>query len=338
MAISQWSTTAGNNASGVDNINWAEGQAPSTVNNSARQEMADVAVWYRTDGEWIDRNDTVAFSSGTILSFTSQDVTSIYNVGRRIRTVSATPGTLHGLITASSTSGANTIVTISFDSTAVLSNEAISDVSVGIISNSTGEESLDAQNISRIDQFGVPTGTLLPFGSTATEPTGFAFCNGQALSRATEAALFAVIGTSYGSSSTGTFATPDMRGRIAAGLDNLGGTSANRITSTAADTLGGTFGIESTSQAVTITGSVSSHTLSIAEMPAHTHTIAGFADETIDDQNGLAAGKAAQTTTATSNSQGGGGGHTHNDTFAVSSTDIITVVQPSMFMPWIIKK
>lgn len=46
MSMSQWSTTAANNASGVTSVNWAEGQAPSTVNDSARQVMADVANWY----------------------------------------------------------------------------------------------------------------------------------------------------------------------------------------------------------------------------------------------------------------------------------------------------
>lgn len=46
MSIDQWSTTPANNASGVTGVNWAEGQAPSTVNDSARQVMADVAAWY----------------------------------------------------------------------------------------------------------------------------------------------------------------------------------------------------------------------------------------------------------------------------------------------------
>lgn len=136
MSIAQWSTTAANNATAADNINWAEGQAPSTVNNSARQEMADVANWYRNTAEFIDRDDNAAFSSAAQIKFTGTDLTGTYKVGRRILTTSSTPGTLHGRITASSFS-TDTTVTISFDSTAVLSNEAISDVQVGIISGST---------------------------------------------------------------------------------------------------------------------------------------------------------------------------------------------------------
>lgn len=40
-----WDTTASNNSSADPAVNWAEGQAPSTVNNSARGMMASVAEW-----------------------------------------------------------------------------------------------------------------------------------------------------------------------------------------------------------------------------------------------------------------------------------------------------
>jgi len=43
MGLDQWSTTAADNDDAADDINWAEGQAPGTVNDSARQLMADVA-------------------------------------------------------------------------------------------------------------------------------------------------------------------------------------------------------------------------------------------------------------------------------------------------------
>lgn len=41
--IQDWSTTAATNSSADSSINWAEGQNPSTVNNSARSMMAAVA-------------------------------------------------------------------------------------------------------------------------------------------------------------------------------------------------------------------------------------------------------------------------------------------------------
>src|ERR1051325_5536196 len=45
--IKSWSTTPASNAT-VGSINWAEGMPPSAVNDSARQEMADVAEFYQS--------------------------------------------------------------------------------------------------------------------------------------------------------------------------------------------------------------------------------------------------------------------------------------------------
>lgn len=47
MALYDWSTTASSNATADGNINWQEGQLPSTINNSARAMMAAVASWLR---------------------------------------------------------------------------------------------------------------------------------------------------------------------------------------------------------------------------------------------------------------------------------------------------
>jgi len=48
MSFFKWSKTANNNANADGTINWAEGQAPSTVNDSARAMMA-AAAKYRDD-------------------------------------------------------------------------------------------------------------------------------------------------------------------------------------------------------------------------------------------------------------------------------------------------
>lgn len=84
-------------------------------------------------------------------------------------------------------------------------------------------------------------------GSSA--PTGWLLCYGQAISRTTYAALFAVIGTTYGTGDgSTTFNVPDLRGRVVAGKDDMGGTSANRLTDADdglnGDTLGDTGGGE----------------------------------------------------------------------------------------------
>src|SRR6202163_1879558 len=45
MAFWKWSRTASSNATADNTINWAEGMAPSSVNDSARAMMARLAEW-----------------------------------------------------------------------------------------------------------------------------------------------------------------------------------------------------------------------------------------------------------------------------------------------------
>lgn len=78
----------------------------------------------------------------------------------------------------------------------------------------------------------VKPGTITSFaGSDA--PTGWLLCYGQAVSRATYAALFTAIGTTYGAGDgSTTFVLPDMRGRVPGGKDDMGGTAAGRLSVT----------------------------------------------------------------------------------------------------------
>lgn len=56
----------------------------------------------------------------------------------------------------------------------------------------------------------------------ATAPTGFLFCHGQAVSRTTYSALYAILGTSHGSGDgLTTFNLPDYRGSFLRGLVNV---------------------------------------------------------------------------------------------------------------------
>jgi len=106
------------------------------------------------------------------------------------------------------------------------------------------------------------SGMLMPYAG-ASAPTGWLLCYGQAISRTTYADLFAVVGTTYGNGDgSTTFNLPDLRGRVVAGKDDMGGSSANRLTSALnGDSLGAAGGDEE-------------HTLSTAQMPAHRHFVA----------------------------------------------------------------
>jgi len=78
-------------------------------------------------------------------------------------------------------------------------------------------------------------------------PRGWALCNGQLLSINTNQGLFSLLGTTYGGNGTTHFALPDFRGRCPI---HVGG------------------GFVQGERAGT-----STHTLTLAEMPAHTHTL-----------------------------------------------------------------
>jgi microcystin-dependent protein len=67
---------------------------------------------------------------------------------------------------------------------------------------------------------GIPTATIVPW-SSASVPTGFLECNGQAVSRSTYAALFAIVGTTYGAGDgSSTFLVPDLGDNVPVGKSN----------------------------------------------------------------------------------------------------------------------
>lgn len=78
MAISDWSTTPGSNGSSDASINFAEGQAPSTVNDSARSLMARVRHWFN----WFGATTTSGGASNAY-TLTSGESLSAYVAGMR---------------------------------------------------------------------------------------------------------------------------------------------------------------------------------------------------------------------------------------------------------------
>ena len=131
----------------------------------------------------------------------------------------------------------------------------------------------DGSNLTGITTF--PTGGVVPFaGVSARVPSGFLICAGQAVSRTTYSDLFTVVSITYGNGDgANTFNLPDLRGRVVAGKDNMGGTSQDRLTSPInGDNLGAAGGEQSVS-------------LTEAQLPAHSHAAA--MEETFDDSSGI---------------------------------------------------
>lgn len=132
MSLWQWSTTAANNATAATNINWQEGQAPSTVNDSARQMMADVAAWFQNGGEWLNMGDTPTYVNATQFTVPG-NLTARYSVGRRVR-ASVSSGTVYGSISTSAFSSVTT-VTLVMDGSSAL-DSGLSEVDIGILNPS----------------------------------------------------------------------------------------------------------------------------------------------------------------------------------------------------------
>jgi microcystin-dependent protein len=117
-----------------------------------------------------------------------------------------------------------------------------------------------------------PIGARIGYTGTTAPNSRWLLAYGQAISRTTYSAFFALVSTAYGSGDgSTTFNMPDYRGRNPVGLDNLGGSSANRITSPQADSLNNT-GFGSETDAGT-NGSTGGHALSESELPSHTHSV-----------------------------------------------------------------
>ncbi len=152
---------------------------------------------------------------------------------------------------------------------------------------------------------GVPAGCVMPYAG-ATAPDGWLLCHGQAVSRTTYADLFGAIGTAYGpGDGSTTFNLPDMRGRVAAGRDDMGGTDAGRLAGGVANrtVLGGA-------------GGAAMHTLTTAQMPTHAHSqAAGAGFVTYGGGSGIATlANGADIPLYTAAIAAAGGGGAHNNT------------------------
>jgi microcystin-dependent protein len=177
---------------------------------------------------------------------------------------------------------------------------------------------------------GIPTATIVPWTDSSV-PSGFLECDGSAVSRTTYAALFAVVGTTYGvGDGSTTFNVPDLQDNVPVGKSNnksLASTGgANTVTSTG-----------------NVAGSTANATLSTAQLASHDHGMpaeGGPAPNNSFNEYVLGApnpGQGNDTPNAVPvNSTGSGTGHAHNMS-ANFAGDATSVIQPYLALIYIIK-
>ena len=96
----------------------------------------------------------------------------------------------------------------------------------------------------------VPTGAIIPY-TAEVAPDGYMVCGGQAISQTTYSSLYSVIGSSYniGGEPSGTFRIPNLISRAPLGY-NSSDSDFNQLGKS---------------------GGRTDHTLTISELPSHTH-------------------------------------------------------------------
>jgi microcystin-dependent protein len=221
MTLYKWSQTAASNATADPSINWQEGQAPSSVNDSGRAMMVSIAK-HRDDiaGAIVTGGTATAY---TVTSYEAFDTLSRLNG----QIVAFTPHATNG-----------GTVTLNVDSLGArpLRSSPASELLAGTLIQGTPYLALYHHSDAAFylhgfygNPYNVPLAAGLDYWGPTTPNSAFAFPVGQAISRTTYATLFAIIGTTYGAGDgSSTFNLPDKTGRVSAMKEN----SAVRLTST----------------------------------------------------------------------------------------------------------
>jgi microcystin-dependent protein len=138
---------------------------------------------------------------------------------------------------------------------------------------------------------GIPAGVISQFAGSSA-PDGYLLCQGQSVSTAEFAGLFAAIGYNYGGSGA-SFNVPNLQNRVPVGRGT------------------GTFG------SLNATGGAETHTLTVDQMPTHTH-VQNSHNHTQNAHNHGASshpagshGHTASTSTSGSHTHGNASSHTH---------------------------
>lgn len=245
-----WSLVAANNASADPAVNWAEGQAPSSVNDSARAMMASAAA-FRDD---ISRAAVTGGTGAAYTLTTFQVFDSLANMDRAM--IAFVP-----LVT---NTGAVTLNVDGLGAKALRSGNLVELPAGALIGGSPYVATYFNSNSEWYvhgffgNPYNIPLGGIIPYAGATAPNSYFAVPLGQAASRTTYATLFSLIGTTYGvGDGTTTFNLPDLGGRAIFGKE----ATATRLTTAGGGIDGGTLGA---------VGGQQNRTLLTANLPAYT--------------------------------------------------------------------
>lgn len=222
-SIYDWSTIAANNGNSDGSINWAEGQAPSTVNNSARVMMQRIKELLNDLG-----GATVAGGSANVLTVTASSSFTAYADGIRVTFRAATDNTGSATLNVNAIGAKPLIKFTPAGETALAAGEIQGTGIYEAVYSTALNAAAGAWLLLNPTTRALSAGMIAPFGMSAVQ-SGWLECNGAAVSRTTYADLFSVIGTTWGAGNgSTTFTLPDFRGEFLRGWDHGRGIDASR--------------------------------------------------------------------------------------------------------------
>ena len=170
---------------------------------------------------------------------------------------------------------------------------------------------------------GIPTATIVPW-SSASVPTGFLECDGSNVSRTTYSALFAIVGTTYGSGDgSSTFGLPNLQDNVAVGKSNNKALASTGGANTVAVAASGN-----------ISGSTANASLSTSQLASHSHP-GGSSPLNSPNPGG---NRSFYSNHGGTGNAGSGTGHSHNMSANFSGdTANPSVLQPYLTLIYIIK-
>jgi microcystin-dependent protein len=245
MSFWKWSRTAGTNATADGSINWAEGQAPSSVNDSARAMMA-AAAKYRDDisGAIATGGTSTAY---TVTSYQTFDTLAHLDGAM----IAFAPHTTSGATVTLNVDGLGA-KPLRAQPSVELPSGALVQGTPYVATYNNSDAVFYLQGIAG-NPYTIPLGGLLPYIGTTAPNSAFVLPFGQAISRTTYATLFTLISTTFGiGDGSTTFNVPDLRGRLIGGKDDMGGSAASRITTAGSSVDGATLGASGGAQTVTL--------------------------------------------------------------------------------------